>query len=304
MKNNNYNVLLVGSTGSGKSSTVNAILNRESAKVGTGADPETMHITPYKYKDITFWDTPGFGDSINKDLDYARLISNKLNEIDENGKFCIDLILVILDAGSRDLGTPYQILNTVIIPSLKQNNSNQKVIFAVNQADCALKNGKGWDYEKNIPTPEGKKYLDEQLNSIKKRLHHTTGLKIDDAVYFASGYTENGKRHKGFNIDKLIKFIKNNIPENNIYSGIGAGIAAAAAGTAVAGAFYYDDDDYDDFEESSVIDDGFEMIDNTIASIEETAESIGEAIDDITDGIKDTYEDFKETVSDIFDIFF
>jgi predicted GTPase len=297
MKKDTYNVLLVGSTGSGKSSTINAILDKDLARVGVSADPETMHISSYKYKNFTFWDTPGFGDDVNKDLEYAKKISDKLNETDQYGNFLIDQILVILDAGSRDLGTPYQLLNTVVLPSLKQNNSHQKIVFAVNQADRALKNGKGWDYDKNIPTPEGKKYLQEQLRSIKKRIHETAGIKIDDSIYFASGYTENGKRHKGFRIDELINFINKNIPKNNINiqnGAVSAGVLSAAALSYGYNSGYCDNFNDDDF---SLVDDGFEMIDNTLNSVEEFTE-------DVLDFAGEVFEDITDTFSDFFDSFF
>ena len=40
----NVNLLLVGATGSGKSSTINAMFNMQVAKVGVGVDPETACI--------------------------------------------------------------------------------------------------------------------------------------------------------------------------------------------------------------------------------------------------------------------
>lgn len=47
------NLLLVGATGSGKSSTINAMFNMEVAKVGVGADPETSCIEQYELGELT-----------------------------------------------------------------------------------------------------------------------------------------------------------------------------------------------------------------------------------------------------------
>ena len=38
------NLMLVGATGSGKSSTINSLFNTSVAKVGVGVDPETANI--------------------------------------------------------------------------------------------------------------------------------------------------------------------------------------------------------------------------------------------------------------------
>ena len=44
------NIMITGATGSGKSSTINAMFRQEVAKVGVGVDPETMDITKYTRK--------------------------------------------------------------------------------------------------------------------------------------------------------------------------------------------------------------------------------------------------------------
>ena len=55
-------VLVVGATGTGKSSTLNAIFGATVAKVGTSANPETQHISAYSLHDyIRFHDSPGLG---------------------------------------------------------------------------------------------------------------------------------------------------------------------------------------------------------------------------------------------------
>ena len=56
----NVNLLLVGATGSGKSSTINAMFNMQVAKVGVGVDPETACIEKYELGGLTIWDTPAW----------------------------------------------------------------------------------------------------------------------------------------------------------------------------------------------------------------------------------------------------
>jgi predicted GTPase len=45
-------VALIGATGVGKSSTINGLFGSEVAKVGSGVDPETMHVTQYAVNDV------------------------------------------------------------------------------------------------------------------------------------------------------------------------------------------------------------------------------------------------------------
>ena len=161
LRENKLNIMLVGATGCGKSSTINAFFNCaelqvedaqadskdegnqstakvegeanaqeaaaemanakeklfvEVAKVGSKSDPETKDIEKYTIGNLTLWDTPGLGDGTEIDEHHKDVIRDLLKEVDEEGNRLIDLVLVILDGSTRDLGTSYKILNEVIIP--------------------------------------------------------------------------------------------------------------------------------------------------------------------------------------------
>ncbi len=55
----------------------------------------------------------------------------------------IDLVLVILDGGSRDLGTSFKLIENVILKSIEP----ERVMVVINQADMAMK-GNHWDLKK------------------------------------------------------------------------------------------------------------------------------------------------------------
>ena len=58
-------VLVVGGTGTGKSSTINALFEKEVVKVGRNCDPETMHIGSMELNELLrFWDSPGLCDNV------------------------------------------------------------------------------------------------------------------------------------------------------------------------------------------------------------------------------------------------
>ena len=125
LKNQKMNIMITGATGCGKSSTINAMFNTEVAKVGVGVAPETMEIRKYELDNLVLWDTPGLGDGKEADNRHAKKIIDKLLEVDKNGNALIDLVLVILDGGSRDLGTSYELINNVIIPNLGKGKENR-----------------------------------------------------------------------------------------------------------------------------------------------------------------------------------
>ncbi len=180
LKNQKLNVMVTGATGSGKSSTINSLFNMGSAKavevahVGTTPDPETMTITKYEVGNLTLWDSPGLGDGKEADIRHAHDIIDKLNERDHDGNYLIDLVLVVLDGSTRDLGTSFELINHVIIPNLG-DNQEQRILVAINQADAAM-GGRHWNYDENKPDAILAKFLDEKCESVRRRIYEGTGV--------------------------------------------------------------------------------------------------------------------------------
>lgn len=165
MRNQKINLMITGGTGVGKSSTINALFGKEISSVGIHAEPETMEISKYELNDkITLWDSPGLGDGI-KDAEHARKIVELLRRKDSSGAYLIDLVLVIADAASRDLGTTYSLISDVIVPNLGDDNDKKiRIIAALNKCDAVMP--RHWDYSNSRPDAklnfEGQRSVEEQ----------------------------------------------------------------------------------------------------------------------------------------------
>ena len=210
LKNQQINLMITGATGSGKSSTINALFDADVAKVGIGADPETMDITKYTLKNLILWDSPGLGDGKEADARHSKNIIKKLSETDSNGNYLIDLVLVILDGGSRDYGTSYELINNVIIPNLGKNAAD-RILVAINQCDVAMK-GKHWNNAINQPDETLKKFLEDKVASVRRRIRESTGVDIEP-IYYSAGYKESEfDKQNPYNLSKLLYYIIQHTP--------------------------------------------------------------------------------------------
>ncbi|MCL1987217.1 MAG: 50S ribosome-binding GTPase [Firmicutes bacterium] len=202
------NILITGATGCGKSSTINAMFDMEKAKVGVGVDPETMDISQFKLGNLTLWDSPGLGDGKDKDRQHSKNITDLLHKKDENGDLLIDVVLVLLDGSTKDLGTSYELINTVIIPNL---HDPKRLLIGINKADAML-NNRHWDSENSKPLPKLQDTINEKIDSVSQRIFESTGVKVEPVAYSA-GFKEEGlPQEKPYNLAKLLHYLIAKIP--------------------------------------------------------------------------------------------
>ena len=207
-KEQKVNVLITGATGCGKSSTINALFNAEKAKVGTSPNPETMSIEYYELDNLILWDSPGLGDGLEQDKVHSEGIKALLEKKDEDGNLLIDLVLVILDGRSRDMGTSYELITKVIVPVL---GDTKRLIVGINQVDAAMGN-RHWNFETHQPDKILLDYIKEKEKSVHDRILDGTGISVQPVSYVA-GYKEEGlPQEPAYNLSKLLYYIMENVP--------------------------------------------------------------------------------------------
>ncbi|UYZ75471.1 50S ribosome-binding GTPase [Moraxella bovis] len=201
-------VVLVGATEVGKSSTLNALFGSDVAEVGKGSQPQTQIVADYRVgQSFRLYDTAGFGDGKEADERHAKNLVFLLRDTctsKQKSYFLMDLVLVILDGSSRDLGTSYKLLTDVILPNIEPS----RVLVAINKADMAM-SGRYWDFEKNQPQPRLIEFLNEKVHSTKERIKEATGLTIPTPIYYSA--------ERNYNIDEIFGFIINNLPTHRRY---------------------------------------------------------------------------------------
>ena len=197
-------VVLIGATGAGKSSTLNALLGDTKAKIGNSFYPMTDKIKSYNFSDkLRFWDTPGVGDSYLSDINHNLSIEMLLRtEAISGGQWLglIDEVLLIIDGSCKDLQSITKLLNEIV----GKNISPNLVLVAINKIDQAL-DGNNWNKRQNCPNDKLSAYLDELSWQVEDRIYRSTGINIISPLCYSA--TE------GYNIDKLSDYIISNIPK-------------------------------------------------------------------------------------------
>ncbi|MEE1260150.1 MAG: GTPase [Paludibacteraceae bacterium] len=195
-------VIFTGVTGAGKSTTLNAVFEKNIAKVGNGVAPETMDLDCYRLNHwLRLWDTPGLGDDVKKDEEHKRKMTKLLrrNWLYNDIYGYVDLVIVIIEGSKRDLGTTIKLLEDVVLPNIEHD----RVLVAINQSDIAMK-GRNWDSTNNCPNSILKDYLDDFAKSLQDRIYRDTNLRIPLPVYYSA--------EKQYNIKAFLDLIINNIP--------------------------------------------------------------------------------------------
>ena len=207
------NILLMGGTGVGKSSTINAIYGENRVEVGTSARPQTQEIEQCQIsKNIILYDSPGLGEGSEKDKQHMEKINKLLTDTDGNGNAKIDLVLVITDASVKGLGQEYETIKYL----LKTLGDSKRILIGLNKCDCAVSE-RYFDRENNKLGQEQEQFLQDKVADLQKRIKTDTGLSLSkkDIVCYSAGFYDESTQTQDnpYNIVQLEKMILSKIPK-------------------------------------------------------------------------------------------
>lgn len=215
LRKTKINVLLVGGTGVGKSSTIHSLFQthgqESKATIGQSTKPETMDVSDHELGNLIIWDTPGLGDSPEKDEEHQKKIIDLLNSKDDNGQPLIDLVFLALDAGSRDFSSAFTLIKDVILPNL-HHDDRDRILVGLNQADQAMK-GHYWNKAENKPETKLTERLDELVQTVKDRIKADTDLDVEPIYYSAGCLIDGQVLSRPYNLQKLLSFIMDKLPK-------------------------------------------------------------------------------------------
>lgn len=116
-----------------------------------------------------------------------------LLEKNDDGKAKIDLVLVIVNATTRDLESTYKTINEAIMPYMEEK---KRILIALNKCDKASDNPDiTFDYKENKLSQELEEILEEKVKAIKERIKADTGIDVD-VIYYAAGYYNKDTKEK------------------------------------------------------------------------------------------------------------
>lgn len=168
--NQPFKVAIVGQSGVGKSTTINAVFGvnnyvSDIAEGTTKIEEQTFDIDG-RYKMI-FYDTPGLNNDIDKDQEYLKMYEDILPQC--------DVIMYIINAATKNFGEDCRILKEHIIPLCKEKEIMQNVIIAINKIDAIGESDSNnpechWDIANNVPTPHLKELIKVRLTDMQEKL--------------------------------------------------------------------------------------------------------------------------------------
>lgn len=160
-------IAIIGFTGVGKSSTLNALFNAGQMTSDIRACTQeakqfTGDIEPYTGRKgiINIYDMPGLGESITKDQHHYEVYAKILPTV--------DVIIWTFHAEDRAM-TPMQNAILALVERIGPDFT-KKLLFAINKADAVAPGESAWNDKFNIPSREQKINLDMFESYIRDRV--------------------------------------------------------------------------------------------------------------------------------------
>jgi len=152
-----------GKTGVGKSSLCNALFGEKICEI---SDIEACTRDTKKVlldigcKGVTLIDVPGFGESNERDAEYAELYAKLLPEL--------DLVLWVLKADDRAFSSDEKFYNGIVKPHIQQG---KPFFFVLNQVD-KIEPFREWDFEGRKPGVNQLSNIDQKTEAVAQAFKH------------------------------------------------------------------------------------------------------------------------------------
>lgn len=181
-KKTKINLLFTGTSLCGKSTTITALINESLKNTGVSYPEDrypiinsspfpTMNMTnnkedflSYEINNITYWETPGFGQSLSKDEEILKKIEEQMVKTDTAHYYTIDLAIVIHDSSFSDQEITHRIFKHL------SQKYQKRVILIYNKKDICLNSDLMWHnryFYSAIDGKNGSELLTNILDSCK-----------------------------------------------------------------------------------------------------------------------------------------
>lgn len=158
-------IALIGETGVGKTTTINALFNQNEPVSHSRACTQHEKELTVEHGTLRVVDMPGLGEDIERDREHVALYMSELPTC--------DVILWVLKADNRAIASVQRNLGDLIDSKALDP---RRLVIALNQVDM-LQPG-DWHPTYNIPSPEQEKTLAERIDDIQSRLGKV--VKVDE----------------------------------------------------------------------------------------------------------------------------
>ena len=179
-------VAIIGKTGVGKSTTINALFGLQE-KVshtthGTTEASKKIIELPQGGK-LEVIDMPGLGEDIELDKEYTKIYERTLPEA--------DVVLYVIQADLKALTEDQRILRDIVQNVM--GNLKGRLVVGLNQVD---KLGPGeWNTKLNLPSLEQKDNIDRRCQDIQKQLSSALSIEVEQVEYYSAE-----KRYRLYNL--------------------------------------------------------------------------------------------------------
>lgn len=202
LQNSSPTIAVIGRTGVGKSSTLNALFNLKLPVHHTRPatkKPERIRIESHTKRGkgtIYFYDMPGIGEDRKADQKYLRKYVEVLGQC--------HVAVWVMSEDDRDMSYDLDFFET--FKDSTNSNLASRLVIGINKYDRIYPGENDWDGNFNLPSREQEHYMQERIEYVKEKVREVFPEFPDDRII---GYSAN----KHYRLMDLFKAIMDVAPK-------------------------------------------------------------------------------------------